>query len=864
MITGSLRADLVPRRLPSAAGIWCWVCCVVLCMITLDSADAAPYPPQGLSTQWVQPDGTVLSLSLYGDEFYARTTTADGYTVVYNEADKAYYYAEPESRGRALVSSGVIASRPPPAGLAKHLLEPRDIVAAIREQNIRKYAPERAARWERKKEAVKRQRARALSPVSGSNRDASAAMSGFAPVASAVAVGGARVGLMILVQFPDDPATAANDPTNFPTTQTKMERYSNEIGYGDDGNSGSIRDYFADQSSGQLDFTQIVTAVVTLPHPRNYYNYSNYPANTVFFNTGTTGRMLVTDAVAALQSSAFDFSALTLDAFNRVVATSLMFAGNLSGVWAKGLWPHSWSLSSNLDVGSPGNPRYIYDYQVTNVPNAAPVIGTMCHELGHLVLDYPDFYDTDPSDGASEGVGEHSLMGSGNYLNGGRTPAPIDLYLKDFSGWASITDLALDVATQRSLTAGGYGYRVRKPGSSTEYFLIENRSDDDRWANASPDKGIVVWHVDEAVTTDNMRQQMTASKHYELSLEQADGFFDLEANRDRGDSEDLFDAFMAFSDSTLPNANWWSGAASGLRLQVLNPAGTPTMYMQFFSDVVQRPIAEALDATELAWSEGGLTFAQGSWFGELSGTASDGVDHATHYPILDSAEASVSTEISGPGSLSFWWKVSSELNGDYLGFYWNDVQHPAVTPMSGDSGWQQRTVAIPQGNHTVRWTYAKNGSVAAGLDAAWLDQVVFTPGPPDADGDGLSDDEEAVLGTNPASVDSDGDGLVDGAGWLVLLSSYPGGIDGNNDGFVDGEADFATDPNTSNIGDVAPLGSPDNIVNLGDLFVLTRMVIGLVEPNALETALGDMDGDSDLDLADLLLLQTLLRAGPAP
>ena len=31
----------------------------------------------------------------------------------------------------------------------------------------------------------------------------------------------------------------------------------------------------------------------------------------------------------------------------------------------------------------------------------------------------------------------------------------------------------------------------------------------------------------------------------------------------------------------------------------------------------------------------------------------------------------------------------------------------------------------------------------------------------DTDGDGLSDEEEAALGTNPANADSDGDGLDD-------------------------------------------------------------------------------------------------------
>jgi M6 family metalloprotease-like protein len=829
-------------------------------LFTADAAVSAPYPPEGLSSEWVQPDGRVLQLKMYGDEFYARTETAEGYTVLFSATDNTYYYAEPETNGRSLRRSRTRATSPPPAGLVKHLKEPREVVSAIRASNIQRYAPDRAAKWKSRKEAVLQQRSNARSTKPGVDVVTGAEK----PVptqelfAKAQAVSGARVGLVILVQFPDDPATGSVDPTNFPTTQVAMERYSNEIGYTDNGNTGSIRDYYADQSSGALDFTQVVSPIVTLPHPRNYYNFSDYPANTSYSLMGIAGRMLVADAVAELKASGFDFSGLSVDAYNRVLATSLMFAGNLSGVWAQGLWPHAWTMGSYVDVGIPGEPRYIYAYQITNVPNAAPVIGTMCHELGHLLLAYPDFYDTDSSDGASEGVGEHSLMGSGNYLNGGRTPAPIDLYLKDFSGWATISDLALNVATQQSLTAGGHGYRLRKPGNNTEYFLIENRSDDDRWATHAPDKGIVIWHVDEAVTTDNMRQQMTASQHYELSLEQADGLFDLEANRDRGDAQDLFDSFAVFSDSTTPNANWWDGSTSGVSLQVLNPAGTPTMHLQFFSDVFQVPVGEAVDATGLPWSDDGLTFTPGSWFGELSATAQDGIDQATHYPVGDSEEASLSTAVTGPGSLTYWWKVSSELNGDFLRFYRNDVEHPAAPAISGDSGWQQRTIPIPAGLHTLRWTYGKNASVAAGADAAWLDRVIFTPGAVDSDGDGLSDDEEALLGTDPNSVDSDGDGLVDGAGGVVLLSNYPVGIDVDGDGFIDGEADLGTDPSGSNIGDLAPRGSPNNIIDTGDQVVLMRFLNGLSQPTELEAILADIDGDGDLDVGDLVLLKSQL------
>ena len=135
----------------------------------------------------------------------------------------------------------------------------------------------------------------------------------------------------------------------------------------------------------------------------------------------------------------------------------------------------------------------------------------------------------------------------------------------------------------------------------------------------------------------------------------------------------------------------------------------------------------------------------------------------------------------------------------------------------------------------------------------------------DSDGDGLSDDYEAnVLGTNPFSVDTDGDGLVDGRGGVVPLASFPGVIDANGDGFADGELDFGLDPKVSNIGDVAPRGSPDNALDTGDIVVLTRLATGAIVPAELELILGDLNADGQINAADVLLLQRTILFGSSP
>ena len=77
--------------------------------------------------------------------------------------------------------------------------------------------------------------------------------------------------------------------------------------------------------------------------------------------------------------------------------------------------------------------------------------------------------------------------------------------------------------------------------------------------------------------------------------------------------------------------------------------------------------------------------------------------------------------------MNFWWKVSSEQFFDYLNFFIDGVQQASL---SGEVDWQLQTFAIGSGTHTLRWTYQKDSSVSAGLDAAWLDQVQYLTNPP--------------------------------------------------------------------------------------------------------------------------------------
>jgi hypothetical protein len=147
-------------------------------------------------------------------------------------------------------------------------------------------------------------------------------------------------------------------------------------------------------------------------------------------------------------------------------------------------------------------------------------------------------------------------------------------------------------------------------------------------------------------------------------------------------------------------------------------------------------LSEALDLPDAVWTTDG----DKSWAGETS-IAHDGTAAAVSGGIDHNQQSFVETTVTGPGTLTFWWKVSSESRCDYLSFLSDGL---VIDSISGEQTWQQRTNFVLAGSHTFRWRYSKDGSVVTGSDRGWLDGVSFTPslstptgltpGSPNADG----------------------------------------------------------------------------------------------------------------------------------
>lgn len=86
----------------------------------------------------------------------------------------------------------------------------------------------------------------------------------------------------------------------------------------------------------------------------------------------------------------------------------------------------------------------------------------------------------------------------------------------------------------------------------------------------------------------------------------------------------------------------------------------------------------------------------------------------------------LTTTVSGTGTLSFWWKVSSETGYDTLTV---SVDGEDVAVIFGEQEWERVSIPVKgAGAHTVVWTFMRDTSVSGGSDCGWVDQVVWTPG----------------------------------------------------------------------------------------------------------------------------------------
>ena len=86
------------------------------------------------------------------------------------------------------------------------------------------------------------------------------------------------------------------------------------------------------------------------------------------------------------------------------------------------------------------------------------------------------------------------------------------------------------------------------------------------------------------------------------------------------------------------------------------------------------------------------------------------------------SDLEVTAEVTASSDISFWYRVSSEDNYDYLRFYVDGTQ---IESWAGAVPWTQFTYPVASGERTFKWSYTKDGSVSTGDDAGWVDFIEF-------------------------------------------------------------------------------------------------------------------------------------------
>jgi len=531
-------------------------------IVLVGSATAASAAPAAaVPTTLTQPDGAQLRARAFGDEWSNGFETLDGHTVLQDETG-TWTYAVTDADGDVVPSDQRPDRDAPPAAATP----------GLREETTT--APSAAA-------------APSPSAATGSPRN-----SGTQPT------------LVILVAFADQP----------PVVSTPADWHSLAFGP-----AFSVSDYYKEVSYGQLSIVPGAESSGTVDDGVvGWLTLGSDHPNTGG-NTGVLNILLSAEAIQAadpyVDYAAYDtkapFGTVTSDELHIVVvaagyeAAYSMSCG--SSVWAH--WLPTPAAVDGVVVGATGVEQVGEADCRSGATTTMAAMGTVAHELGHD-LGWPDLYDTDGS--SSGGVGYWSLMSSGSWLS---PPAHPDAFSKAYQGWLTPQELQGNVpgvgVTQTETTPTAIQLGANPHGIDWdldlanplggiagvgEYFLVENRQKTGYDAGL-PGCGLLVWHIDESLNATNAAN--AADLRRLVDLEEADG--NDYPYQDRDPFPGTTGATL-FSDTSWPNSKLYSGAPSGVSLQVLSTSCAPTMSMDVSAPVVDTGDALTIDVT------GGLAY----------------------------------------------------------------------------------------------------------------------------------------------------------------------------------------------------------------------------------------------------------------
>lgn len=465
----------------------------IIVPISLFAARAYPRPKT-----ITQPDGSTITIIGHGDEFRHYVTTTDGYTVIKGN-DGFYRYAV--SAGGRLKASQVKAS-----DVNCRTSFEINFLASI-DRNLK---PSISATGEKLRKLAVRNDA----PFCQSMK-----RTGMKKTVSNVKTEPTNYrGLVILVNFTDrkfsrgeNARQLVDDMMNKPGHTSYVDPLLNGIFRC----TGSVRDYFFDNSNGKFLTEFDVVGPIEIDEDQYYIN-------------STERTYELCKKVLETADSEIDFSRYDSDGNGEIDMIYLLYAGYASvyqGNDERLVWPHAGHFGDSdftltLDgkrVGRFACSSEIYgweDYDDLFLDG----IGIIVHEFSH-VLGFKDHYDV--SGYLNEDPGAWDVMAAGNY-NGvfNDTPCGYNSYEKYAAGFISPRTVdrsdAGESVSLRPLSSFDDALRFRSTQDST-IFIIENRQFE-KWDQHLPGHGMLVWRVDSCdnVYWDNNALNVNGRLHFKL------------------------------------------------------------------------------------------------------------------------------------------------------------------------------------------------------------------------------------------------------------------------------------------------------------------------------------------------------------
>ncbi|MBO7604201.1 MAG: M6 family metalloprotease domain-containing protein [Bacteroidales bacterium] len=307
---------------------------------------------------------------------------------------------------------------------------------------------------------------------------------------------------VILVQF-SDVKFSVNNP------KTAFSNLLNQEGYSENGATGSVHDYYWENSMQTFD------AQFDVFGPYTYNGTCAANANE------NDAAKLLWAAIKAYDNSV-DWSKYDNDGDGVVDMVFMYYAGyNEAEGDPDTIWPHKYNFyyagvsTSTLDNVSFDVYACTSELKGTYGKNMCG-IGTCAHEFSHT-QGLPDFYDVNYDkygDGEAGATYSYDIMCSGAYNNEGRTPPYFTAEERIMMGWLdSYENLPSsgDITIPAVNTNFAYKAATSNTSGNGEYFVFECRSGKGWDAYLEP--GLVVYHVDKSTKYNVTYKTSTSSSN---------------------------------------------------------------------------------------------------------------------------------------------------------------------------------------------------------------------------------------------------------------------------------------------------------------------------------------------------------------